>query len=149
MATSKQRRFSLRRPIRYSLPLLRPEQNRVRQFRCENGRRRGRRIFPERFSILAAYAIGMILLLPVTGVAWLVERMFPGVRLLLQPVGNVTPRLGQATRAAISVLPRSRAAIVIFVFVISCGAYLALRPREPSQADDRLSTSRTYNTATK
>jgi len=79
-------------------------------------------------SILCAYAIGMILLLPVTGLAWVVEDMFPRVRLLLQPVGNVASRFRPAALAAISVLPRSRAAIVIFVFVISCGAYLALRP---------------------
>ena len=30
-------------------------------------------------SILCAYAIGMILLLPVTGLAWVVEDMFPRV----------------------------------------------------------------------
>jgi hypothetical protein len=100
-------------------------------------------------SILSAYAIGMILLLPVTGLAWVVEHMFPKVRLLLQPVGNVASRFRPATRAAFLAPPRSFAAIVIFVFVISCGAYLALRPREPPQADDRLSTIRTYNTATK
>lgn len=79
-------------------------------------------------SILCAYAIGMILLLPVTGVAWVVENIFPRVRLLLQPVGDVASRFRPATRAAVSVLPRSRAAIAIFVFVVSCGAYWALRP---------------------
>ena len=30
-------------------------------------------------SILCAYAIGMMLLLPVTGLAWVVEDMFPRV----------------------------------------------------------------------
>jgi hypothetical protein len=105
--------------------------------------------------ILCAYAIGMILLLPVTGLAWVIEDMFPRVRLLLQPVGNVASRYRPAARAAISVLPRSRAAIVIFLVVISCGAYLVLRPRpfpvgHQSMAvnfDDLIPTSPAQNSA--
>jgi hypothetical protein len=98
-------------------------------------------------SILCAYAIGMILLLPVTGVAWVVGNTFPRVKVLLQPVGDVASRFRPATRAAISVLPRSRAAIIIFVFVISCGAYLALRPfLHP--AGHQLILVHTYNPAT-
>jgi hypothetical protein len=49
-------------------------------------------------SILCAYAIGMILLLPVTGVAWVVGNTFPRVKVHLQPVGDVASRFRPASR---------------------------------------------------